>query len=677
MANDLKLNLILKATDTMSSVVKSACHQSDDAFNKMNERLEKSADKFDNAGKKALVVGGILTGISSANIKMAGDFERDMNNISTLIDSNVENITDMSNEVLKMAKDSPKALNDLASGLYSIRSAGIDVNDQYKVLHGSEMLSVAGLSTTAEAVDIATSAINAFNLKGSEGDRIYDMFFKVVKYGKTNISEFSQGFGSVMGVVSSANIELDEYCASVAAMTTSGLKANIAHTQLKAAIAGLSRGSKEQMAIFDRLGAKSFNQLVIQSGDMVNAFSRIYKAAGGNQSKLIQLVGSIEGYNAILSLTGANNKTYLQTLNDMRYGGDSLTEAYRKQTSGLNSQMSIIKNNVQALSIKFGNSLLPVVKMAGDGISKLSSLFDEMPDGMVNFISIATAGIGVISMVAGSGIMLMGGLIRNFILLREVMRTTSILSWANPALLPIIAVAGVVIGLGAAIVFAYNKFEGFRNMCQGVWAVVKAGGALIAVLTNSFINGAGALWNIISPAAKFTLTIMSWITPIGLAYHAIKGLVNIIGSLIEKAGGFRGIGNWLKNKGEDWEKAANEVNTSVKNQRETKKVDGSHADGLDYVPYDGYIAETHKGEAILTKDEADIYRNGSLYGINANYGRSMESVYLTIDFKPNITIGSNTQQSLKEEFMKLLKEYKDEITRLVLEILKRREVRVY
>lgn len=38
------------------------------------------------------------------------------------------------------------------------------------------------------------------------------------------------------------------------------------------------------------------------------------------------------------------------------------------------------------------------------------------------------------------------------------------------------------------------------------------------------------------------------------------------------------------------------------------KVDGSHKDGLDFVPYDGYIAELHYGERILKKDDAEIYR---------------------------------------------------------------------
>ena len=44
-------------------------------------------------------------------------------------------------------------------------------------------------------------------------------------------------------------------------------------------------------------------------------------------------------------------------------------------------------------------------------------------------------------------------------------------------------------------------------------------------------------------------------------------------------------------------------------QRQVAK-DGSHANGLDYVPKDGYIAELHKGEAVLTRAEADAYRKG-------------------------------------------------------------------
>lgn len=38
--------------------------------------------------------------------------------------------------------------------------------------------------------------------------------------------------------------------------------------------------------------------------------------------------------------------------------------------------------------------------------------------------------------------------------------------------------------------------------------------------------------------------------------------------------------------------------------------DGSHAGGMDYVPYNNYVANLHRGEMVLTSDEADAYRRG-------------------------------------------------------------------
>ena len=37
---------------------------------------------------------------------------------------------------------------------------------------------------------------------------------------------------------------------------------------------------------------------------------------------------------------------------------------------------------------------------------------------------------------------------------------------------------------------------------------------------------------------------------------------------------------------------------------------GSHAGGMDYVPYNNYVANLHRGEMVLTADEADNYRRG-------------------------------------------------------------------
>lgn len=46
---------------------------------------------------------------------------------------------------------------------------------------------------------------------------------------------------------------------------------------------------------------------------------------------------------------------------------------------------------------------------------------------------------------------------------------------------------------------------------------------------------------------------------------------------------------------------------------EGKGVDGSHANGLDRVPFDGYRAILHRNEAVLTAGEAAIWRNGNSF----------------------------------------------------------------
>ena len=119
------LSLVLKASDKMSAVIKSACTQSDADFEKLNKKLEEAAGKFEKFGKKAVIFGTSLTAAAGINIKTAGDFEQGMNNVATLIDTNTESLDNMKREVLNIAKSSPKAIGDLTDALYSIRSASI------------------------------------------------------------------------------------------------------------------------------------------------------------------------------------------------------------------------------------------------------------------------------------------------------------------------------------------------------------------------------------------------------------------------------------------------------------------------------------------------------------------------------------------------------------------------
>lgn len=57
-----------------------------------------------------------------------------------------------------------------------------------------------------------------------------------------------------------------------------------------------------------------------------------------------------------------------------------------------------------------------------------------------------------------------------------------------------------------------------------------------------------------------------------------------------------------------WDSLFGNLNVDVGVNNNGKGVDGSHAGGLDYVPFDGYLAQLHRGEMILTSAEAANYR---------------------------------------------------------------------
>ena len=57
-----------------------------------------------------------------------------------------------------------------------------------------------------------------------------------------------------------------------------------------------------------------------------------------------------------------------------------------------------------------------------------------------------------------------------------------------------------------------------------------------------------------------------------------------------------------------------------------EKVDGSNANGLDYVPFDGYISELHRGEAVLTAQENRVWQQFKQSGTTAQRGVSSEEL---------------------------------------------------
>ena len=408
----MKVSLTLVAFDKMSKVIRDAVNTSNSEFDKMQNKIKNLSADLEKVGKAATIVGGSLMAFSAANLKLAADFSAGMTNVSTLIDTNVENFDAMKEEVLQIAKRTPVALDGLTSALYDIRSAGISANMQFEVLEKSAQLGLTGLGSTSEAVDLVTSSLNAFNLKGKEAEKLYDTIFKTVKFGKTTISGIAQGFGSVAGTVAASNIKLDDYLAAVAALTTTGQPAAQAHHQLKAAIAGMLRETDDSKKVFNTLGVKSFKELIQKSGGMVNAFKAITNCVGGNESAILSLFGSTMAYNAVLGLTTKQNKAYVETLNSMRYGVSLIDEGYQKQYNTEHAMMQRLKNMSQVIGIQLGEALAPAFGKVLDFGESTLNLLDKMSPQMKSFVAISIAGLGILATSFGIACLMGSKLLR-------------------------------------------------------------------------------------------------------------------------------------------------------------------------------------------------------------------------------------------------------------------------
>lgn len=73
----------------------------------------------------------------------------------------------------------------------------------------------------------------------------------------------------------------------------------------------------------------------------------------------------------------------------------------------------------------------------------------------------------------------------------------------------------------------------------------------------------------------------------------------------------------------------NDVISKSKEAKKAKdRVKGSHANGLSYVPFDGYVAELHEGERVLTKQENRDYNRGrSTGGDTFNFYDTVKTPY--------------------------------------------------
>lgn len=158
---------------------------------------------------------------------------------------------------------------------------------------------------------------------------------------------------------------------------------------------------------------------------------------------------------------------------------------------------------------------------------------------------------------------------------------------------------------------------------------------LISTLSNVISWGANMVSQARSVAINFVNSFISFITSLP---SKVWGIISQIPSKVLAIGGqlynagrniFQSLWNGIKSIGDSilgWvsdfagkiksfvsgiiDGFKNIVSGANDAKSAAKSVDGKHANGLDYVPYNGYVAELHEGERVLTKQQNREYNEG-------------------------------------------------------------------
>lgn len=284
----------------------------------------------------------------------AGQFEKGMAEISTLLDGDVTPaIEDMREELLKLSVDFGQTVGKMTKARYDIISAGFtDAAESAMVLNAAGKLAVAGVSDIATAADLVTDALGGLELGAEESGRVVDVLFQTVRKGKTTIDQLGQGFGKLFGTAKTANVSLEELGAAMATATASGVKTTEAITGLNALILAIAAPTKEASDAMLEAGIdirKGFMQSIIDVGN----------ASGESLAELRKLIPSVEALRVAAKVAG-NVDLMAENLTAMANAAGVTEEAFEKMSETFDLQSKQARAALDALVITAGTSVLPV-----------------------------------------------------------------------------------------------------------------------------------------------------------------------------------------------------------------------------------------------------------------------------------------------------------------------------
>ena len=345
------------------------------ALSDVSDAAERSTSVTRKLRNAFIGLGGVVA--FTVITKKSNQFSKAMREVSTLIDTTVWNMNKLEDAAHRLSVAFGAALTDIAGGLYDIISAGASsTEDALERLEVAMELATAGKATPKEGADLLTSGLNTFAFDMLTADQVADSFFKTVQKGKTTIPELAASMGQVMPIAAAAGISLDHLNASIATMTTAGVKTPQATTGIKAALNAIVKPLDESLNVAKNLRTElgeplKFNAIHLKEVGWLEFLKEVDSATGGRLELLEKLIPSVEALAGWKALTG-NMQLFLDTASEYEDKAGVVAGAVEKMTAG-------------AFSFEAATSLLSrELKILGDWVvgyvspvlSKMVTIFD-------------------------------------------------------------------------------------------------------------------------------------------------------------------------------------------------------------------------------------------------------------------------------------------------------------
>ena len=322
--------------------------------------------------------------ILSSIIKNSILLEEKMSTIFTLLDQNQKHLKGfLTKEVVDIMKNYGTDIETTTRAMYDLLSARIPPEWAGYVLEEAAKGALAGFTDIKIAGDALTTTLNSFNLSASHSADVMDWVFQIIKYGKTTLAELAPNIGKVTSAANVLGISMEEVGTSLATMTQTGIKTDVAITSLRQLMITLADPTDKAKEIFKKYNLQLDLAIIKKEG-----FAYAVRQLNGlTDDEIVTIAKSRRGFQALAVAMGRNN-IYLENYNNMLNRAGAAQEAYEERSKTLRFQIDKLKQSF----IAFGLSLQGIVLGVG---KPLFAMFNNLLTVFSQWQTYVVIGIGV------------------------------------------------------------------------------------------------------------------------------------------------------------------------------------------------------------------------------------------------------------------------------------------